>query len=1837
MASATITHPNAGFSIPGYAIVEQLYGSARIAVYRAVDTALQRSVVIKALQCEFPSFSELAQFRNQYAIAKKLTIPGVVCPYSLEPYGNGYALVMEDFGGVSLDNYARRQALEPPIELAIALQMADILQGLSRHRVAHKDIKPANILIHPDSKEIQLIDFSIASLLPKESQEIQNPNVLEGALAYLAPEQTGRMNRGIDYRADFYSLGVTLYELLTGTLPFTSEDPLELVYCHIAKSPAPPHHINPAVPPMLSAIVLKLMAKNAEDRYQSALGLKHDLQQCLSQWRYIDAIPEFELGRRDVSDRFLIPEKLYGREQEVQTLLAAFERISGAPTENPKSKIQNPKSINCFSANPKSKILSGAERSHALRAINPKSELMLVAGFSGIGKTAVINEVHKPITRRHGYFIKGKFDQFNRNIPFSAFVQAFRGLMGQLLGESNAELTNWRSKILQALGENGQVIVDVIPELECIIGPQSSVPELSGAGGQNRFNLLFGKFVQVFTTKERPLVVFLDDLQWADSASLTLLKLLMEESDAGYLLVLGAYRDNEVFPAHPLMTAVDEIQKQGAHIHTLTLAPLSKVDVTQLVADTLLCGTEVATPLSQLIYQKTQGNPFFTTQFLRGLYEDGYIVFEANAGHWQCNLSQVRSLVLTDDVATFMVERLQKLPQATQTVLQLAACIGARFDLATLAVVCEGSQESIATDLWQGLQEGFVIPENETYKFFQGNVPEEKRGAEVSVSYRFLHDRVQQAAYTLISEDQKQATHLKIGRQLWRTYSDSEQDNHLFNLVNHLNTGHSLILDRRERDRIAQLNLQASQKARASVAYEASRRYCYAGQQFLHEESWQENYDLRFALAIATIEAEYFNHNLEVAQQLSRETLGRVQTLRDRIAVHELQILFEINQNRMNAAISLALDVLNLLDVTIPSDPPRIQAEINSLRREIALPTEKIADLATLPGIEDDEKLAVMRILTNASSAAYIANPTVYPAIVLHTVQHCMKYGHSALAASAYSWYGALLCGVYDEIEAGYQFGKLSLTLLEKFNARALAAKVSNMFNVFIRPWKERLANSVDALPEAIQTGFDNGDVEYAFYAAVHYCNYLFYSGRPLKQVRQAQDCYLPAIVKAQYDFHAGFLQINQQVVANLLGETDEPQFLQGVFLDGQTCLSQWLENNLVFLALCFYEAQTRLAYLFEDNIKAVEAGEHGWRYRQAAMGTLYVSEHNFYYSLALLAKDALTAEDRDRVVANQSQLKTWSAFSSANFQHKYDLVEAEWHRRQGEKTEAIDRYDLAIARAKQNGYLQEEALANELAAKFFLAWGKEKVAACYLQEAYYCYARWGAKAKVAQLEQQYSQLLIAILQFPEAQPSSAPTLPGAITNASVAQAIWLDFGAVMKAAQAISQEIELEKLLTILMQIALSNAGAESGHFMLQRDNQWGVAAQAIPTQVNPLDISLDQYPNVPRGLIYSVARTGKTAVFENLVTVERYAGDGYVIAHQPKSVLCTPVSRQGQLIGILYLENNLTVGAFTRDRIEVLQLLMSQAAISIENARLYQQTENYSQILEAEVKRKTQALHQKAQDLEQTLKQLKQTQAQLIQAEKMSSLGQLVAGIAHEINNPASFIMGNIDHLQVYVGEMMDLLTLYQKEYPQPSSVIQVKSEDIELDFVMEDVNKILNSMAVGSDRISQIVLSLRNFARLDESDVKSVDIHSGIESTLLILQNRLNASDQQAPIRVVSEYGDLPMITCCPGQLNQVFLNIFNNAIDAIRDQAGDEETHQIRICTDVIDQGRVRIAIANTGRPIPETIQTRIFEPFFTTKSVGQGTGIGLFVSYSIIQQHGGELTVRSNPGEDTEFE
>ncbi len=1833
-------------TIPGYTLTELIAEGLNTVLYRGLRNVDDRPVVLKILKHDCPTLQEITRLRQEYQILQSLNLSSIVAAYGLEDYHNGSFLILE-FGGQSLKSFTKATTLDLQEFLPIAIQLAQAVGELHQHKIIHKDIKPSNIIINPQTGQVKIADFGTASQLSAENPKISSPNSLEGTLAYMSPEQTGRMNRTIDYRTDFYSLGVTFYEILTGRLPFTTPDPMELVHCHIAVSPVPPLERG-RTPQAVSDIVMKLLAKTAENRYQSAFGLKADLENCLGQQIASGSIRPFVLGQQDRAAQFHIPQKLYGREAELATLLNTFNRIADSserePTQNSKFKTQN-----------------------------SRSEMLLISGYSGIGKSSLVYEVHKPVVEARGYFISGKFDQLNRNIPYAALIQAFSELMRQLLTESEQQIKTWKAKLSNALGSNGQAIIDVIPEVELLVGPQPQVPQLGPTESQNRFNRVFQAFIQVFAHENHPLVLFLDDLQWADSASLKLIQLLMM-SDSRYLLLIGAYRDNEISPTHPLMQTLEKMKSGGVVVNNIVLRPLSMTHVSQLLADSL--GVEVTglkpliNSLGSLLFHKTQGNPFFLTQLLKFLYEEELLRYDFGTGQWQWDIEEIQAIGIADkDIVELMAGSIQKLPEETQQVLKLAACIGNQFNLEVLSIVAQKSASDTAADLWPALQPGLILPSSNTYKIPLAFNSQELRShlfSDRGVTYRFLHDQVQQAAYSLIPEPQKKQTHLQVGQLLLQSTSLEKRQENVFEIVNQLNIGQELLTQRSDLNELAALNLMAAIKAKAATAYELSIRYLTTGLELLAENSWQFQYELTLSLHVEAVEAEYLNNNCERAATLSEVVFEKATTLLDKVKVYEQKILFYIAQNQASLAIDTTMKVLQMLGLYLPKHPSKLRVMTAQLQTKLNFRGKRIEQLAELPRMTDPSKLAIMRLLVCVSHAAHLANPMLLPLLVFTMVNFSVKYGNSTQSIIGYGAYGLILCGVVGDIEAGYKFGQLSLKLLEQFDATDVRCQASFIFEAFVKIWKHYSKETLDPLVEAIQIGLENGNVKQLSYAAIIYCHHLFFTGRNLESIEQQQLQYLELVLKFKQEHAVLSIKLYRQMTLNLLNRERSRCQLVGESFDGAEMLPILQESNNLALLFDFYLVETILCYFFRDYMRAVETSRLAEKYKRAATATFGIAQHNFYNSLAQLAQypHALKSEQKQywqNVVKNQKQMQKWADNAPMNFQHKYELVEAEKARILGKEIQALDHYERAITGAKAQGYIQEEALANERAAEFHLSHGRERMAQAYLLSSYYGYIRWGAMAKVKALEERYPQLRsMTNTGLSNVEDTQTNTLALSSNNRS------LDLTTAIKAAQTLDGEVALQSLLDKLMKIAIENAGAQQGFFLAKLENKWAIEAVATVEQSEiMLPSKLMVNSQIPVTVINYVERTRKTLVLESARQVNPFAYDPYIAANQTKSILCLPLIHQDRLTGMLYLENNLMEGAFSPERLEVLKIITSQVSIALENARLYRNLQAYTQELEA----KNTALQQlearereKAKQLEQSLYKLQQTQSQLVQTEKISSLGQLVAGVAHEVNNPVSFISGNVRYASDYVQGLLNLVHLYQQEYPNPTPLIQAEIEAIELDYLIEDLPKILASMQVGTDRIRDIMQSLRNFSRVDEAQ-KSVDIHSALDSTLMILQHRLKATNKRPAIEVIKNYGNLPLVECYGGQLNQVFMNLLSNAIDALEEGEGasapnpgvallprilgqdkakgkgeDPNTPSIWIRTEVSsDLSYVVIRIADSGPGMTEEVQAKLFAPFFTTKPVGKGTGLGLSISYSIVvEKHGGQLKCASAPGEGTEF-
>ena len=1558
-----------------YEIIQKIYESANSIVYRAILKADNQPIILKILKENYPTPSELTRYKQEYEVTRSLNSDGIIKAYDLQRYENSLVMFLEDFGGESLkllmqDRSTRVAEVMPKASsfaydhfslkefLSIAIKTTQSLAVIHDANIIHKDINPSNIIYNPETKQLKIIDFGISTRLTEKNQPAYNIDQLEGTLAYISPEQTGRMNRGIDYRSDFYSLGVTFYELLTNQLPFATTDSIELVHCHIAQQPVPPGELvetlnlrSEPIPKAVSDIVMKLLLKTPEERYQSAWGIKADLEFCLNRLQRFGQIERFSLATQDIGDRFHIPEKLYGRDKQVTQLLTTFERVSQGSTE-----------------------------------------MVLVSGYSGIGKSALVNEVHKPMYC-NGYFINGKFDQLKRDIPYGAIVQAFQYLIRQLLSQSEAALQTWKQQLLEALESNAQVIIDIIPELEQIIGKQQPVEELAATEAQNRFNLFFQRFIRVFTKKEHPLVIFLDDLQWADLASLKFIQLLITDLDSQYLLIIGAYRDNEVDATHPLMQTLEQIEKEAGRFCNISLQPLEFKYINQLIADTLNCPIEDSKSLAELLNNKTQGNPFFLTQLLQYLYKEKLFLYYFEKNNWYWNVEEIERVGITDNVVELTISKITKLDQNTQNILQLAACIGNQFNLEVLSTVNNKSQTTTARELQPALESGLILPLSNDYKIpLLWNAVEISRDtSQISdaftpeipkyINYKFLHDRVQQAAYALIPEAKKKVVHLQIGRLLLKRIKSVELEDKIFDIVNHLNEGYELLTEQSEKNDLAKLNLQAGKKAKASTAYQAALKYLESSLRLLAPHSWEQQYELTWKVHVETLELLSLNTKFDRIEQFSSTILSKTKNVIEKIKIYQIKISYYYTIFEIKTAINTAFEILSDLGIDIPETnkylnlDDRIKQQKESIK--LLFKDKKNEYLANLPVIKDEYKLGIIQILQQIAAATHATNFPLFVELILIQLNICVKYGNSPQASSIYVTYGMLLCATKIDINYGYEFGKLSLKLLNKFNSVKSEVFVLQMYYGQVWHWKEHIINIVaqEKLLNGFSKGINRGEYEFASYAAINYCLIKFMTGESLSEVNLEYKKYTNLIKKVKQNFAFYNITIFNNLTKILSQvNNDIPIVIGNSQEEEDEYLQEWIEQNNEWLLLFAYFSKTIYFYLLKEYDSAFENSIKAEKYKNGTSAYLTAPQHNFYSSLSFLAHyHNCTVEQQklilEQVDQNQQDMKLWASHCPENFQNKYDLVEAEKARILGQNWQAQEFYDKAIQGAKKSEFIHEEAIAYERASEFYFALGRTEFGKLYLRNAHHCYSRWEAKVKVKQLEEEYPQYLLEVTNKNKFK-SLSTTISSNETDGEM-----LDLNTIIKASQAISGEIKLEKLLQNLMKIGIENAGAQKGFLILNRQGNWVIEAQGtvdndkvtILQSINIESINPEtSIPILPTTIINYVARTQEYIVLNDAVHEGQFINDPYIIATQSKSILCTPLLNQAQLIGIVYLENNLTTDVFTSERVELLNILSAQAAISIENSRLYQNLE--------------QRVEERTHELSQTLEILKATQAELL-----------------------------------------------------------------------------------------------------------------------------------------------------------------------------------------------------------------------------------------------------------------
>ncbi|WP_437872898.1 AAA family ATPase [Sorangium sp. So ce363] len=1458
-----------------YAIIEVLCEGSDTLLYRGVREADGRPVVLKVLRRDHASPRARERLRHEYEVARAPETTAIVKPYGLEMLGDQPALVLEDFGGVSLD---RLQKGPMPLErfFPLAIRLAEALAGLHRHGVVHKDIKPQNLLLNPTTGEVKITDLGIASRIPRELQHLEHAGLIEGTLAYMAPEQTGRMNRWIDERTDLYSLGVVFYEMLTGALPFQASDPVAWVYCHIAQKPPPPSALVPSIPPLLSEAVLKLLSKAAEERYQSAAGLRHDLDECFARWRASGAIPPFALGKRDLSDRFQVPQRLYGREREVEALLAVFERV----------------------------VAQG------------RPELVLVSGYSGIGKSSLVAELHRPIVRERGFFLSGKFDQTARDVPYSAFHQAFRALFQEILCASEEQVERWRRRLREALDQNGRLLANMLPELDLLLGPQPPVPELPPAEAQSRLLATLQRFVSACAQKEHPVALFLDDLQWADAGSLLLLEQLATYTGSEHLLLIGAYRDNEVGPAHPLRLTLAEARKRGAAVSDLALDPLSAAHVAALVAEAVHAPEGQIEPLSRLVCEKTGGNPFFVLQFLIALHQEGLITFDAEQGRWRWDIAAIRDKGFTDNVVELMAGKLKRLSAPEREALTLAACLGSSVELDTLAIVADRPAAELRDALEEAVREGLLL---------------RRDGA-----YRFLHDRVQQAAYSLIPEGRLAEMHLGIGRLLLRAQRAEERDEAIFDVVGHLNRGATLLHSQAQRDELAALNLRAGRKAKAAAAYEAAAALFAAGLSLLAPASWEARHELTYRLTFERAHVAYITGGFEEAERLLQELMERARTRSETAAVVELVVALNVTRGQCARAVEIGLSWLRACDIDLPPHPSGAQIDEETESAWQALGDRAIEDLIHLPTMTDPDIKLTMGVLRGVAFPAFFVDLDLQYLVVLHMVELSLRHGNAEHSALAYSAFAMLIGPRFGRYQEAYLFGKLGCDLADRSSLLTTKSMVFSTFGQVIF-WTRHYRETYPYVRAGFSAAVESGELNTACFHCIYAALFPLLSGEPLEDLLHEVEERLGFVRRTGYAYAYCILLGGHAMIQTLRGRSVRFSMLDGSDLDPPAFEAQLDEGDLQSVRSLHYSLTAQALFVLGSPREAFAAVTRAMVEHPFSSEPYVLIAENFYYlALALAAlfntpHEAQASPPRalpEELLECERRLGEWARSGPDNFLHKHALVRAEIARLQGHEPEASRLYEQAISSAREGGFVQHEAIACELAAGFYRARGLATPADSYLQRARAAYFTWGAHAKVEQLDQRY--------------PNLAPRKPIAPTVTFAVRAEQFDVLPVVKASQSISGELKLPRLLETLLRIVVEHAGAEEGCVVLVRNEcLWTAAIETPGGEARLLDAGEAAAAALPRSILNYVRRSRERVLLDDAAARHPFMEDEYFRRKRPRSVLCLPILREARLLGLLYLENNLVSGAFTPGRLSVIELLASQSAISLENAMLYAEVE--------------------------------------------------------------------------------------------------------------------------------------------------------------------------------------------------------------------------------------------------------------------------------------------------------
>ncbi len=1756
------------FEISGFSDLQQLYVSKRTHVYRAKRDSDGLNVIVKVLNSDFPSVKNIYRYKHEYELLKSIDTDCVIKPYGLEKNHGSYMLILEDFDGVDL-NKLFPDKISLKVFLPLAIKITEAINEVHALNIIHKDINLSNIIYNPSTAQLKLIDFELSTTLTTETSAPINPNILVGTLTYISPEQTGRMNREIDYRSDYYSIGVLFYKLLTGVLPFTTTDAMELIYSHIAKQCSSACEVEPLVGKNVSDIISKLMSKNAEDRYQSATGLISDLKECLQQYESNGKIEPFPLAQNDFSGQLKLTQKLYGRVAEVKKLLNAFDKTARG-----------------------------------------KTQLVLVNGYSGVGKTSLVREIQKPIVAKRGNFCSGKFDQLQKSTPYYALIQSLSEFVEYLLKEDTHSLDIWKEKISKAIGLNAQVLVDVIPSLSLVIGPQPPVEEVGPAEAQNRLNLVFSSFIRVVSQAKHPFVIFIDDLQWVDSASLNLISLLLTDKSIKHLLIIGSYRDNEVDKLHPLMIVLQEMKELGIALQEIKLGDLSCDNVAELTSDALKSSKEVSSALASLIYDKSHGNAFHVTQLFKSLPAENLLTYSPDKKSWCWDIEQIKEKSITENVVGLMVRKIERISDKAQQVLRLASCIGNVFDIHNLSVINEQNQMNTMVYLWEAINEELVVPESSD---FQQISSADDESYTPKIYFKFLHDRVQQAAYSMIPSECRQDIHLKVGRLLLKSLTKEEVEDDIFVIVNHLNHGKELIKEESDKIQLVDLNIKAGRKAKASAAYDSAVKFFREAASISLVDGWKLHHEMMYELHIEQAECEYFVGNFDKSRMLLDRTLSYSQTPVEKGQVYIQLIAQHSIQGEFIESIHTGIDAFSSFGIELP------QLENDGAIKEYIKEQEKwyqehwdnkpIKDLYDLP-ITDDPGQEILKVISvNLFDCCVISSPFYLPVLSFTSVNLSIEHGNTANSAYAYEGHGMVMSSNYQDYEAAYEFGVLGKRLTEeKLENMRAACKTLNVFWGFLSHLKTHLNLVPDMMQKAYHSGFDGGDFVHASYCLVNGHRSIMSMGTNLKEAEHITNEYLDNFKKINADVMHDLCRASSSAFINYMrGKTiseisfDTEEFSTSKFLSDFSALKLFLVFADIYKVLGFFvmgqdKLALEVAKQFESNISFAENYVHGEEFR-------------FYASLLYLKMyKSFTAEEQvyywDKIKSNYNFIQKIAVNAPGNFRNHEYLVSAEIARIECRYMDAISLYDKAIKSASENDFVQYEGIANECAARFWLENNKEDIAAIYLRQAYYCYKLWGADRKVEQLEHQYMQLLVPTTMTMSKDTSTTETSYQSVDTTMLTKFYNLTSESVLKVSQAISKEITLTGFLINMMNILIENSGAQRGVLLLDREGVFKVEAEGTAEksetevlQSIPLDkVNDNGRRGLPISIVNFVARTKKDIILADATVEDQFANDEYVKTFHPHSLLCHPIIHHKKLMGILYLENSVIKGLFGEHHLEFLKMLSSQVAISIENAFIYQNLEDL-------VSKRT--------------KELVDAQEQLVLSGKMAALGGLVAGVAHQINTP----LGN------GITSSTLLIDLIKGAREKFYNNAMTKSD---LEQYFSSTNEAASYVAESLGRVDDLVQRFKQIA-VDQTDEKHryFNLKDHLHESIARIRHILPLDNYNFNLKCKHDL----VIDSYPSVFYQILNGLISNTVVHGYDYG---VAGEIDIDISQVD-GCIELIYSDKGYGIAEADLPSIFDPFFSTKQLTGAVGLGLYIIYILVaKQLNGTIDCSSTAGMGATF-